>query len=150
MKRPLVFFAVALCFGCFSSVICLLNFILGAVVAASFLAIIIITIDKNYFIQVGGFFLLGMVSIILYFNFNIVSSNLYNVRIIDKSQYYTLASYKNRKIVIVGDLKNVKLGQQLELQGQFVKEYNFSNPGFCISRCSIFVSLALKIELVAQ
>jgi len=126
MKRPLVFFAVALCFGCFSSVICLLNFILGAVVAASFLAIIIITIDKNYFIQVGGFFLLGMVSIILYFNFNIVSSNLYNVRIIDKSQYYTLASYKNRKVVIIGDLKNVRLGQQLSLQGKFVKENNFS------------------------
>jgi len=31
-----------------------------------------------------------------------------------------------------------------------IKEYNFSNPGFCIRAYSIFVSLALKIELVPQ
>jgi len=104
----------------------MLNFILGAVVAASFLVLIVITVDKNYYLQVIGFFFIGTISIVLYFNFDIYSSNLYNVRIVDKSQYYTVGSYKNRKILLMGDFKNVKQGQILTMKGEFIKEYNFS------------------------
>ncbi|MBC8061113.1 MAG: ComEC/Rec2 family competence protein [Clostridiaceae bacterium] len=126
MKKPLAFFSVALCFGCLSSLVCISNFVLGAVIAASFLALIIITIDKNYFAQVSGFFFIGMISIVLYFNFGIYNSNLYDVRIINKSQYYTVGSYKNRKILLIGDLKKVKEGQKLVIEGEFTREYNFS------------------------
>ena len=126
MKRPLVFFSVALCFGIFSSLVFISNFILGVVIAASFLTLVIITIDKNYFLQVAGFFFIGIISSWLYFNFNVYNYNLFNVRITDKNQYYTLGSYKNRKILLLGDFKNIKQGQKVLVQGKFNKEYNLS------------------------
>ncbi len=126
MRRPLIYFAVSMCFGCLSLILFIDSFLLGAVIAASFLVLIIFTVDKSFSLQISAFFFMGMISCLIYFNISIDSTKLYKVRVVEKNQYYSVGNYKNRKIVISGDTKNIKQGDLLDLEGNFTKNCNYS------------------------
>ena len=81
MVRPLVYYAITIFMGCVASLILMGDPILGAVIAASFLAIMYSTIDKKFFLIVLCFFIIGAVNYYAYFNINLPTSKELKVRI---------------------------------------------------------------------
>ena len=71
MARPLVYYAITIFMGCVTCLILINNPILGAVIAASFLATMYFTIDKKFFYVVVCFFIIGVINYYSYFNINL-------------------------------------------------------------------------------
>lgn len=126
MPKPLVYFGVSLFLGCFFTFLFFYIFYLGAVMAAFFLIIMLFTVEKNYILQIFIFFVIGVMSVLIYFNIDLNTHNLNKVRIIEKNSYYVIGSYKGRKVVISGNLNNINEGQEVALKGNFIKENNYS------------------------
>ena len=87
MARPLVYYAITILMGCFTCLILINSPILGAVVAAFFLAAMFFTIDKKFFCIVVCFFIIGTINYYSYFNTNLPSKQKLKVRISEKSTY---------------------------------------------------------------
>ncbi len=120
MKKPLVYYAISLFTGCLCTLMLLQNFIGGAVIAASFFAILFFTIDKNFFYINTCFFFIGALTFTLYFNVKVPKT--INVRIMEKSNFYCLSEYKGRKLILKGNVKKLKEGEKIIVHGKFEKE----------------------------
>jgi len=121
MARPLVYYAITIFMGCFTCLILINNPILGAVIAASFLAIMYFTINKKFFYLVVCFFIIGGINYFCYFNINLPSAQSYKVRISQKSTYYCTAKYGNKKIVLEGNISELTQGRNVIVNGSFKK-----------------------------
>jgi len=121
MARPLVYYAITIFMGCITCLILISNPILGAVVAASFLAIMYFTINKKFFYIVLCFFIIGVVNYYAYFNINLPDSQKLKVRITDKSTYYCSAKCGNKKIVLEGNIFELREGRSVWINGNFKK-----------------------------
>ena len=88
------------------------NPILGAVIAASFLAVMYFTIDKKFFYIIVCFFIIGAINYYSYFNINLPSKQKLKVRISDKSNYYCYAKYNNKKIILEGNIFKLTEGKK--------------------------------------
>ncbi|WAG70057.1 ComEC/Rec2 family competence protein [Clostridium sp. CF011] len=121
MVRPLVYYAITILMGCLTCLILINNPILGAVIAASFLAIMFFTIDKKFFYIVVCFFIIGTINYYSYFNTNLPSKQKLKVRISEKSTYYCTAKYDNKKIVLEGDIFELTQGRSFWINGNFRK-----------------------------
>jgi competence protein ComEC len=94
------------------------DFIIGAVIAASFCAILFFTLNKKFFIINILFFIMGIVSFSLYFNLKVPS--LAEIRVIENKSYYCIGDYKGRKVILNGGkTKDFKEGDNLEVIGIF-------------------------------
>lgn len=129
MGKPLCYYTVSLFIGCFVSMSFSLNSInrlIGAVITASFLLIILLTVDKPYLIIMVGFFILGMVNFYLYFNINLPENNSIYVRIIEDKGFYKIGKYNNRKIILKNLDLNIEEGCKIKVNGQFKSTSQFS------------------------
>lgn len=124
MKKPLVYFSVAVGFGCACTLISYNNLILGAVLAASFLFLMLLELDKQYFFLITIFFIAGTVVTLNYFSYKSNLAEFNNVRIVDKEAQYILGSFHGRKIVFYGDFDKANNGELINLSGEFEKNFN--------------------------
>lgn len=124
MKRPLLYYTISLYIGCVSTLMLFESYIAGAVIAASFFAIFFFTLDKKFFIINALFFLIGVLSYIMYFNLKVPNSA--EVRVVENKGYYYIANYKGRKITLSGNTGKIKEGQKLLLYGKFSKNVDYS------------------------
>lgn len=121
MVRPLVHYAVTIFMGCITCLILINNPIIGAVIAAFFLAIMYFTIDKKFFYIVFCFFIISILNYYSYFNINLPNEPKIKVRITDKSTYYCNAKYGNKKIVLEGNIFELSEGRSVWINGSFRK-----------------------------
>ena len=124
MKQPLVYLSIAFAMGCVSMLIFISNNVLGAVIAASFLIVMLFDINKYYFILITLFFLAGACTSWNYFNFEPNSKHFKNVRVIEMDKQYILGNFSGRKVVFYGSFDKIKNGQKLYLTGEFKKNLN--------------------------
>jgi len=121
MTRPLVYYAITIFMGCFTCLILMDNPILGAVIAASFLATMFFTIDKKFLYIVACFFIIGVINYYSYFSANLPNAQSVKVRISQKSTYYCTAKYGNKKIVLEGNISELTQGRSVFINGNFKK-----------------------------
>jgi len=122
MARPLVYYAITIFMGCVTCLILINNPILGAVIAASFLAVMYFNIDKKFFYLVVCFFIIGVVNYYSYFNINLPNEQKLQVRISEKSNYYCSAKSNNKKIILEGNISKLPEGRSVWISGNFEKE----------------------------
>jgi competence protein ComEC len=122
MSRPLVYYAITIFMGCVTCLILINNPILGAVIAASFLAIMYFTIEKRFFYLVVCFFIIGTVNYYAYFNINLPNAQNLKVRISEKSKYYCTAKTGNKKIILEGNIFKLTEGRSVWIKGDFCKK----------------------------
>lgn len=122
MSRPLVYYATTIFMGCVTCLILISNPILGAVIAASFLAIMYFTIERKFFYLVACFFIVGCVNYYSYFNINLPNVQRLKVRISEKSNYYCIAKYGNKKIILEGNIFKLTEGRSVWIKGNFEKK----------------------------
>lgn len=122
MTRPLVYYAITMFMGCVTALLLINNPILGAVIAASFLAVMYFTIDKRFFYIVICFFIMGAINYYAYFNINLPSTQELKVRISDKNKYYCVANYNDKKIILEGDIFKLTEGRNVWIVGNFKKD----------------------------
>lgn len=122
MSRPLVYYATTIFMGCVTCLILINNLILGAVIAASFLAVMYFTIEKRFFYLVVCFFIIGTVNYYAYFNINLPNSQNLKVRISEKSKYYCIAKAGNRKLTLEGNVFKLIEGRSVWIKGNFEKQ----------------------------
>ncbi|MBU3145534.1 ComEC/Rec2 family competence protein [Clostridium sp. CF012] len=121
MARPLVYYAVSIFMGCFIFFITINSPILGAVIAASFLAVMYFTTDKKFFYLIVCFFITSAINYYSYFNINLPSAQRLKVRISDKSNYYCYAKASNKKIILEGNIFKLTEGRNVWISGNFKK-----------------------------
>lgn len=121
MARPLVYYALSIFMGCFTFLILINNPILGAVIAASFLAVMYFTINKKFFYLIVCFFIISAINYYAYFNINLPNNQNLKVRISDKSNYYCYAKSNNKKIILEGNIFKLTEGRNVWISGNFKK-----------------------------
>lgn len=124
MKRPLVYYAMSVFAGCFSVLLLFEDVFLGAVVAASFFAILFFTVDKDFFIICNAFAVVGIFSFILYFNLKVPQNAC--LRVIDKKGYCYIVSYKGRKVNL-SSISKLEIGEKIKAQGDFENVKNYTS-----------------------
>lgn len=117
MRRPLVYYAISCFIACLSMSVLYENVIIGAVIAASFFAILFFTIDSKALIINILFFIITVISFQMYFNIGI--NDAVEVRITEKKDYYSLGNYKGRKILLAGKTSKLKEGEKIKAYGNF-------------------------------
>ncbi|MBU3128439.1 ComEC/Rec2 family competence protein [Clostridium tagluense] len=121
MARPLVYYAVSIFMGCFTFLILINSPILGAVIAASFLAVMYFTIDKKFYYLILCFFITSAINYYSYFNINLPNAQKVKVRISDKSNYFCYAKSNNKKIILEGNIFELTEGRNVWITGNFKK-----------------------------
>lgn len=121
MKKPLVYYAVSLFLGCYSALILNYNIVIGAVIAASFLIIILCTVDyKSFICIIYIFFILG-IACFYFYNMIDVPDNI-SIRVIKVDKYYSTGNYRNRTLILNGKLDTGLEGHKIYISGKFDKK----------------------------
>lgn len=116
-KKPLVYYCFALLIGSYSALFLLNNNFLGAVLAASFLLMMIIT-NKSPLVYILPIFLL--IGFIRYYSYyKIEPPPVCKLRFQGNEGIYSIGNYKGRKVILKGDLTKCKVGQVIEIYGKF-------------------------------
>lgn len=123
MKKPLVYYTISLFIGCLSTLMLFKSSILGAVIAASFFAICFFTLDKKFFFINISFFFVGVFSFMIYFYIKIPQN--VSIRVAEKKNYYYIANYKGRNLILKGNIAKIKEGEKINAHGKFKKEVDF-------------------------
>lgn len=122
--RLIVYLCISMIMGCLSSICGLNNIIIGAAVAAPFLAVLFFTFKHKKIWLCLGFFIIGLINIQIYFNFKIGSCA--SIRIIEKNNFYCIGNCKGRKVIIKGKILELKQGEKVIAYGAFKKNSNIS------------------------
>ncbi|WP_026884870.1 ComEC/Rec2 family competence protein [Clostridium akagii] len=125
MEKPLVCFFISMIIGDLCGILLNDFLFLDVAIAASFLICVFLICEKKFFAFMMLFFIIGFSSLLSYFGVGLPVESELNVRIINKSQFYTTASYIGRKVSINGNLKNVDIGQKVLLKGYFNKSTDY-------------------------
>ncbi|MCY6371838.1 ComEC/Rec2 family competence protein [Clostridium ganghwense] len=123
MKRPLLYYSVSVFIGCFSIFVLDGNIFCGAILFVSFLGITFFTLDRKEFIIVCTFFIMGCLNFYMYFNINLI--NEVEFRVVERKNYYCMASYKGRKVYLLGNTNGLKNGERIKAYGSFKKDINY-------------------------
>ncbi|MFL0247432.1 ComEC/Rec2 family competence protein [Candidatus Clostridium stratigraminis] len=137
--KPLVFYGIALFIGCISYIAFKNSLVIGAVLTASFLIIILSTIDTKYSIIILSFLFLGILSSHLYYNME-VDSNTFNIRLTKYNEFYSYGILNGRNVLLKGNLKKEDEGLNLIIKGKFedIRDYEKGIVG------TIYVDSALS------
>jgi competence protein ComEC len=126
LKKVLLYYCISLIIGCISALLYLKTAYLGAVIlTASFLVSIIIIDNKKYSPLIISFYIIGILAYINYYNIQIMNERIC-VRIVKNLENSSIAQYKNRNILIYGELKNCKEGNKIYIEGEFQKEEDYA------------------------
>lgn len=123
--KPLVFYGTALFIGCISYIAFNNSLLIGAVLAASFLIIILSTLDIKFSILIISFFILGIVSSYTYYNIDI-NSNIIKVRLIKYNEYYSIGKFSGRNVLLKGNVNKNDEGFNLTIKGKFEPNRDFT------------------------
>jgi competence protein ComEC len=123
--KPLVFYGTALFIGCISYIAFNNSLLIGAVLAASFLIIILSTLDIKFSILIISFFILGIVSSYTYYNIDI-NSNIIKVRLIKYNEYYSIGKFSGRNVLLKGNVNKNDEGFNLRIKGKFEANRDFT------------------------
>ncbi|WP_163194250.1 ComEC/Rec2 family competence protein [Clostridium thermarum] len=118
-KRPLLYYFIALLFGCFSALFLSNNILLGAVFAASIFVYIYFAEHSKLVFIAAAFFILGSINYYLYYR--LIPSENCSVRLVKHQSFNYLVKYKGRKILLNGKLEGYKEGEILYINGEFTK-----------------------------
>lgn len=124
MRRPLIYYSISVSIGCISSMMLYENALIGAVITASFFAILFFTLDEKFFIINILFFAIGISSFTIYFNIKVPGT--IEVRMTENKGYYYVSSYKGRKILLNGKVSRIKEGERVKIYGTFKNDKDFS------------------------
>lgn len=127
MNKPLVYYCISLIVGVLSFLLLNFNILGGAVFTASFLLILFFTIDKRFFILCTCFLAAGFISSYEYFDLYIPKNCSMTIRVTDKSNFYSVASYKGRKFNLQGKLLTSKVGDLIKIRGEFDRKLDYEN-----------------------
>jgi competence protein ComEC len=125
IERPIVSLCLSLYFGMFFVTCFLSNYILFAALAAIFFIANIIICKKIYIIPAIIFFLMGIVSIYVYYNYHI--GNRETIRINYSSPSYIMGETGRRRIYIRGNTKGLISGDKITAAGSYYKNVNYTN-----------------------
>lgn len=148
MRRPLLFLAVSLCFGCIVSFLLFKNIFIGAAAAASFLGINFFTTERHLSIINAGFFIIGIISFFMYFNFVVPKSGYLDLRIITQTSYSSMGSFQGRNIMLIGNIKDFKAGDRVRVYGPYKQDINYGEG--ILGYVSVNRSEKLKNDLVSS
>lgn len=123
MSRPLVYYAISVFLGCFCFVGFEYNVFFGAAIVASFFSIMLFTINKKEFLMVILFFIIGGFNFYNYYNAKIPP--VCDLRVVDNRGKYCVGEYENRKIYIWGNIYDLKSGEKIKAQGEFIKKLDY-------------------------
>lgn len=118
LNKPLVFYGIALFIGCISYIAFNNSLLIGAVIAASFLIIILTTVDIKFSILILSFSIIGIVSSYFYYSIDI-NSNIINVRLIKYNEFYSTGKFNGRNVLLKGDLNKSDEGFNFIIKGKF-------------------------------
>lgn len=118
LNLPVIYLSIAVIAGCYSCLCFTAEYILGAVVTASFLFIIFLTTEKPFTQLIIIFYIIGITSYGLYFH---VESNykVMKVRIMSTSFNSVTAKYKERLYELQGDIHGLTVGELATVKGNF-------------------------------
>ncbi|SHI00259.1 ComEC/Rec2 family competence protein [Clostridium grantii] len=122
MERPMIYFVCALIFGIITALLLSVNFFAAFIIAAFFI-FVIISKDGTKMRIITIFFLLGFFSFILYYHINVPGS--FKARIVLKKETFAIAKYKNRKILLYGDIYEFNEGDLTKIYGKTKKEKDY-------------------------
>ncbi|MBP1745018.1 MAG: competence protein ComEC [Firmicutes bacterium] len=120
MERPLVLNAISVFMGALSAMLFAENLPVGALLSASFLCSLYLTIERRGFLLVALFFALGVLSFWVYFGSQPGSSTV--LRVTGKKYYYFSGEYRGRKVIIKGDTEGLAAGDSIAAKGSFEKD----------------------------
>lgn len=118
LTKPLVFYGTALFIGCISFIAFNNSLLIGAVIAASFLIIILSTVDFKFSLLIISFFVIGIVSSYIYYNIDI-NSSISKVRLIKYNEFYSIGKFSGRNVLLKGNLSKDDEGLNLIIKGKF-------------------------------
>ena len=128
MKRPILYYALSFFSGCFIALLIKENNYIGAVViTASFILIIVLTIKNKFSIFCLVFFVIGILSYLNYFSFNIPKGKTkIDFRIIEYNSFYSIGSFNGMQIQVNGQFDKSYQGEIISSVGSFEKEQDLS------------------------
>jgi len=123
VERPLVYYFISTYIGALVLVVFQYNYLLSTMLVGIFLGVFYFNENKKKFIILVSFFILGSISLFLYYNVNI--GDKVELRIIENKRGYYLGEYKGRKIQVYINSNKVPNGTKLELKGRFEREKDY-------------------------
>ncbi|KOA21254.1 ComEC family competence protein [Clostridium homopropionicum DSM 5847] len=123
MERPLVYYFISTYIGALVLVVFQYNYLLCTLLVGIFLGVFYFNENKKKFIILVSFFILGSVSLSLYYNVNL--GNKAEVRIIEKKRGYYLGEYKGRKLQVYINNNSLNSGSRVELEGKFNRQKDY-------------------------
>ncbi|WP_291569396.1 ComEC/Rec2 family competence protein [Clostridium sp. UBA4548] len=138
MDRPFVYLFCGLFMGIASCILYVYhNIITSVILSLLFLGVLIKTLDKRVTYVILCYFILGIISFNLYFNFS-APDNTIQSRIVEDKGYYFIGDFNGRKIKVIDTKEKFQLGRRYVLQGDFeeIADYrrgiigNFKVKGF--------------------
>ena len=129
MKKPIVYYAIAIYLGCFSLALFHFSYVISILVAATFFIVIYIHEDVKGFSLISGFFIIGYMSYFIYFNFHVEDTAIF--RVLEMKKGYYTANYKGRIVYLNGELDGIKAGDKIRAVGKFeeAREYSRGSIG---------------------
>lgn len=125
LTKPLIYYVIALYIGCISYIVLSESIFLGAVIAASFLIIILATVDKKFSILIICFFITGILSTLIYYKVSVINE-VETIRITKNKEYYLVGRTKGRNIYIEGSISGIKEGDKILVKGKFDRKVDYS------------------------
>lgn len=133
MEKPLVYYAVSVFMGSLSAMLLFESPAAAAAISAFFCFVIYSTLDRESFVLIILFFILGMISFNIYFAAELPTTS--EIRITDKKYYNFIGEYNGRKVMVKGETSELKLGDKIKAEGVFKRERDFKRGiigSFCI------------------
>jgi competence protein ComEC len=125
LTKPLIYYVIALYIGCISYIVFSESIFIGAVIAASFLIIILATVDKKFSILIICFFITGILSTLFYYKLSVINE-VETIRITKNKEYYLIGRTKGRNIYIEGSISGIKEGDKILANGKFDRRVDYS------------------------
>jgi competence protein ComEC len=125
MRRPLVYYGVSMFAGCLSTLLFMNSLFIGAAFAASFLALIILTVKRKYAVLIIGFFLLGSINYYFYFEKELSSEDYIKLRITEIKSSVGEGVVEGRKLKLSGNLKALEAGTAVYAKGDFNRKPDY-------------------------
>lgn len=121
MDRPFIHIFMGLVVGITASLLLVyFNIIIAICLVIPYVVIIDKTLNKKFFLIMIGYFVLGIISFNLYFNYSI-PKDFVEVRLLENRGYYIIGEGNGRKVKIFNMKEDFKLGNKYLLQGKFDK-----------------------------
>lgn len=121
MDRPTSYLFFGLMFGILACVLYIFtNMIITMIIIIIYLTILIKTIRKEFYCIIICYSLLGVLTFIFYFNYNL-PRNYIEGRIIEDKGYYSISEYGGRKIKVFYSGDKFEVGKTYKLYGDFKK-----------------------------